>query len=184
MAGVVPAIHASYDSWLRRVSARKPWLSFGLPADSVDQPCDEVALPFENLVACPLRREPFCAVDLGEGRQAAAPRRPFKLERVGLEHGRIEVAFDRKGRHDLAAPLNDFAERHERTARLHAGLLLEFPDRYRERILCGRILSLRDRPGAKIFASPERAARVHEQELEARFATPVHQDASASLRHL
>ena len=40
-----------------------------------------------------------------------------------------------------------------------------------------------DRPGAEIFPRPERPARMHQQNVEALRASPVHQNAGASFGH-
>src|SRR5262249_54636986 len=68
-------------------------------------------------------------------------------------------------------------------ARRSAGLLLELALGDRERLFAFGVLALRDRPGPEVLLSPEWAAWMDEQELEATVASPVHQDAGASLRH-
>src|SRR5262245_31196614 len=147
------------------------------------QPVDELALSLQYLLLRDLGREPLRAVDLRKARPAAALRRPFQLKRIRPEGRRIEVTLEREGGDDLAARLRDLAERPELAAWPHSGLFLEFTQRDFERILRFGIFPLRDRPGAEVLPGPERAARMHQQELEALRAPPIHQNAGAPLWH-
>ena len=63
-----------------------------------------------------VRAEPGDTVDLRERLPSAAPRRPLHLEGVGDGGGRVEIALDRPGVDDLAALLDDRAERDRRRA--------------------------------------------------------------------
>src|SRR5262249_10933896 len=91
--------------------------------------------------------------------------------------------FDREDRHHLAARLHQFAERTEVTGEAPSGLLFEFPDGGRQRILARVVLALGDRPGAEILLGPKGPAGMHEQNLEAARAAPIHEDAGTALWH-
>jgi hypothetical protein len=91
-------------------------------------------------------------------------RRP---ERAGLKVRRVEVACNRERDHPLAGALDDLAERDRFAVRRRAAELLgELAPRARERILALVQLALRDRPGARVLARPERAAHVPEEHLQ------------------
>src|SRR5207247_8247019 len=114
---------------------------------------------------------------------AAAAGRPFQLERVGSQARGVEIAFEREDGHDLAPGLHEVAERQAFALRARAGLLFEFALRHGERILGFGIFSLRDRPRAGILLGPERAAGVHEQNLEPGIAPPIEENSGTALGH-
>src|SRR5262249_58798009 len=74
-------------------------------------------------------------------------------------------------------------QRKEIALRTSPGLLFEFALRHRKRVLVFGIFPFRDRPGAQILLGPERAARMHEQDLDLAAASSVHQNAGAALGH-
>src|SRR5262249_60040548 len=95
----------------------------------------------------------------------------------------VEIAFEPPGGDDLAPALNDLSQRKEIALRTGPGLLFEFALRRRERVLVLGIFPFRDRPGAQILLRPERAARMHEQDLDLAAASSEHQNAGAALGH-
>src|SRR5262249_6336766 len=95
----------------------------------------------------------------------------------------VEIAFESPGGDDLAPALNDLTQRKEIALRTGPGLLFEFALRRRERVLVFGIFPFRDRPGAQILLGPERAARMHEQDLDLAAASSKHQNAGAALGH-
>src|SRR5262249_11852544 len=137
----------------------------------------------ENLAPGVGGRKPLRAVDFGKRRLALALRRPFKLEPVRGQRRGIEIAFESPGGDDLAAGLNDLTEREEIALRTGPRLLFEFALGHRERVLAFGIFPFRDRPGAQILLNPERAARMHEQDLDLVAASAEHQKAGAALGH-
>src|SRR5262249_44179804 len=141
------------------------------------QPGDELALAGQDLRARHVEREPLRTIDLREGRLAATLRRPFQLESIRLERRGIEIAFDREGGDDLAPRLRELAKRVELTAWMHSSLFHKFADCAGQRLVALGIFPFRNRPRAEILPSPERPARVHQQNLEALRASPVHQNA-------
>src|SRR5262249_60919976 len=84
---------------------------------------------------------------------------------------------------DLAAGLNDLTEREEIAPRTRPRLLFELALGHRERVLAFGIFPFRDRPGAQILLGPERAARMHEHDLDLLAASSEHQNASAAVGH-
>src|SRR3954471_15001363 len=64
-------------------------------------------------------------IDLRKARAASRPRRPFDLERVAPDGGRIAVPLDAPAVHDLAPLLLDRRERDKRPGRRETEFLLE-----------------------------------------------------------
>ncbi len=87
----------------------------------------------------------------------------------------IEVALDRPRVNELAAGLTNRSECDELAGHRRAELLFELPPRCGERIFVGVDLTLRNRPGALVLLRPQRAARVHEQDLDASRCAPKQQ---------
>src|SRR5262249_26025637 len=154
-----------------------------LVPDQPEQTVDELALSGEDFAPRLGGREPVGPVDLGERLPPPAPRRPFELEPVGLQGRGIDIALERPPRHDLAAGLNQLAQRQKIARRRCSGFLGQLARCHRGRILALGIFALRDRPGSQVLLRPERSARVDEEELEAGAAPPIHQDAGAALGH-
>src|SRR5262249_4611931 len=147
------------------------------------QPGDDLALRGENLPPGVGGRKPLRAVDFRKRRLAPALRRPFQLEPVRGQRRGIEIAFESPGGDDLAAGLDDLTERKEIALRTGPGLLFEFALGHRERVLAFGIFPFRDRPSAQVLLGPERAARMHEQNLDLVTASSEHQNAGAALGH-
>src|ERR1700704_2713981 len=80
-----------------------------LVAECRKQAINEGGLPGLNLFSRLVGRKPRGAVDLGKGLLPPAPRRPFHLEMIGLELGRIELARDRESRDYLPARQHELA---------------------------------------------------------------------------
>ena len=94
-------------------------------------------------------------------------RRPFRLRPQAVQARRVAVALERPGVDDLAAALDDPAERQVGTARFEAGFLDELADGGLERIFARMDAALRNRPRAFVSRGPERPAGMREQDLEA-----------------
>src|SRR5690348_6862473 len=82
--------------------------------------------------------------------------------------------------HHLAARLAHRGEVVERSLDRKAGLLGELALRRVERVLAFDVLALRDRPRALVAVLPERAAGMHQQDLEVSRAPAMEEDAGAA----
>src|SRR3954447_9429771 len=133
------------------------------------QAVDERRLRLHQLLARPREWEPLRPVDLRELLPAPRARRPLHAEGVRAHGARIEVALNRPRGHHLAVALTRLAQRNELADVLEHGaqLLLELAQGARHRLLALVVLALGDRPRPVVAARPERAARVHEQDLPA-----------------
>src|SRR5436305_6758074 len=96
---------------------------------------DDRHLSFGNLVSGFSEREPACSIRLRKALSPAGSRRPFHFKAVAAEAGEVEVAFDGKGDHDLAARLPKAAQLHEIARRNTARLFRELPAGRGERLL-------------------------------------------------
>src|SRR5262249_36326252 len=122
-------------------------------------------------------------INFGIGCLASALGRPFQLEAVRCQRRGMEVSFEAPGGDDLAARLNEIAQRKKIALRASTGLLRELALGHLERILAFGIFALRDRPRAPIFLGPERTSGMHEQQLDVPARPSVHENAGAVLWH-
>src|SRR5688572_29400672 len=111
------------------------------------------------------QREPLTAIDLREARRAAGARRPFHLELVAPYGGRIDLALDRPGMHDLPAALLDRRQRDERAVERLPHLLEELAPGGGEAVFSVVELALGDRPGAEILLGPEGSTWMHQEHV-------------------
>ena len=72
--------------------ARKLTLAATFVAEAFEQPVDEGRLPWLDFLARFREREPLRPIDFGEGLLGTALWRPFKLELIGFERSRVEIA--------------------------------------------------------------------------------------------
>ena len=121
----------------------------------------------------------------GNSCELARPGRPLERKRVAVHDRHVDVAGERPCLHDLAGLLLDLAEAHGLALRWRqAELLLELPACGGKRVFLRPVLALRDRPGASVAASPQRAAGMHEQDLEGVSPAAVKQDPGAAPSHV
>ena len=93
----------------------------------------------------------------------------------------LGVALPGPGVDDLAGLLPDAAQRHERLARVDAGLLLELPARGRQQLLALVHDALGNGPGTGVPVAPERPARMRQEHLEAEAAATEEQQTRAQV---
>ena len=72
--------------------AHKLTLAATFVAEAFEQPVDEGRLPWLDFRARFREREPLRPIDFGEGLLGTALWRPFKLELIGFERSRVEIA--------------------------------------------------------------------------------------------
>src|SRR5262249_28327442 len=126
--------------------------------------------------------EPLGAVDLRHLDPPTRAGRPLEQERVAVHRRHVEVSSESPGVDDLAGLLLDLSQIIRlANRRLGAELLLELPQRRRERVVFEVVLALRDRPRAEVALGPRGSARVDEQDFERAVATAaVQNDPGAS----
>jgi hypothetical protein len=95
----------------------------------------------------------------------------------------VAIALDRPGVHDLAAGLPDGRQGTKFAVDLGARFLAEFPAGVSQEVDIGRDFALRDRPRAKVFLGPERAAGMDQEHLDAAPLAPIEQKAGADFGH-
>ena len=129
------------------------------------------------------KREPGCAVDLGNAYGAATSRRPLDLDLVAAHRADIKSTFQRKGVNYFSGTLAHITKRSERAGGAYAEFFLEFPPGGGFRILSVVQFPFRDGPSTKVAAAPKRPAWMDEEDKNIRLAVAVHQNASAHARH-
>jgi hypothetical protein len=72
----------------------------------------------ENSLPGARQLEPFGTIDFRTALAPSAFLRPLHFKIVTRDRVRIEISLDRKGMHDLAAALPDYAQGHERLSKL------------------------------------------------------------------
>src|SRR5262249_43731856 len=95
----------------------------------------------------------------------------------------VEVAFERKSVHLLAALLPDASQRKQRARERRAEFLGEFASRRGLWVFASHALALGNRPGSGILVPPERAAGMHQQHQEISVLTLEHENAGAFCCH-
>jgi hypothetical protein len=96
------------------------------------------------------KREPGCAIDLGNAYGAATSRRPLDLDLIAAHGADIKSTFQRKGVNYFAGTLAHITKRSERAGGVYAEFFFEFPPGGGFRILSVVQFPFRDRPGTKI----------------------------------
>src|SRR5581483_458000 len=120
-----PRLHVTMmeADWARRVSlgaivpqhgrnAKSPTCrNLGvLSFEDREQPVDERSLAGKHSLPRLVDAEPRGAIDLGEGLDLPALRRPFHLESIGFQSRWVKIALNGEGRDELPARLPDLAE--------------------------------------------------------------------------
>jgi len=131
-----------------------------------------------------VERKPPGAVDFRKRLTLPASRRPFELERIRAHGGDVQIAFNGKALHNLAAFLLHVAKIGHRALRCGTKLLLELATRSDQDILASLRLAFRDRPRAKILLGPERSPGMNEQHVDVAAHALPHQESRAQLRHV
>ena len=97
-------------------------------------------------LACLGGREPSRSVNLREGANLTAPRRPFHFESIGGERLGIKISRNRPSSDTLAARLGDLTQGLELAFGSVTGLLSKLALGGGERIFALGVLALGDRP--------------------------------------
>ena len=130
-----------------------------------------------------VEREPGGAVDLGKRLPTAGAWRPFHLEGIADESGRIEVGLDGPHMDDLAAGLSPRCQRHEVAGDCRAELLGHLADGGRQRASPGAIspLGIDQAPG--VLPRPQRPAGMYQEHLDPGRRPAKQQQTRARRRH-
>src|SRR5204863_1550328 len=102
----------------------------------------------------------------GKAPHLSRARRPFELELIADDRGRIEILFECENLDELAAGLAQMAERLRLAGQPDAELFLGLAARRLGGGLAGFDAALGQLPGAGMFVAPERAAGMDQQNLE------------------
>src|SRR6185437_9741033 len=122
---------------------------------------------------------------LGKFPPDTAPWRPFERKAVAAHRLGIQARIlHRPGGDALAARLRELGERLRGSVGHEARFLEEFAARGHALRLLRAGLALRDRPGTRVATAPERAARMHQKNLECRRSATVDQQTGAAARAL
>jgi len=114
--------------------------------DSIEKSVNERRLCMQKPLARLGGGEPSRPVNLREGSNLTAPRRPFHFESIGGEGLGIKISRNRPSSDTLAARLGDLTQGLERAFGFVTGLLSKFAFGGCERIFALGALALGDRP--------------------------------------
>jgi hypothetical protein len=127
--------------------------------------------------------EPFRAVDFRKALPSTASGRPFDIEGIAGQRRRVKAALAGECDDALPSSLSDFPKLLEWTNRsARAEFLGKLAPRDLLRSIRGIDFALWNGPGAIILLTPERTARMNEQNLEPASAFAVGENARAQGR--
>lgn len=141
------------------------------------------ALACKNFLAGRRQGEPLRSINLGEGFDAAASRRPFDRETIAPYLVDIQFTFQSKSLDAFSAALADMPQRPESARWNSAQLFAELSPGRDFRVLARGELSFWNGPCAEISTAPERTARMHQENRQLSISAPIHQDSGTRGRH-
>src|ERR1700733_10316057 len=140
-------------------------------------------LAFQNTLSALGDGKPTSTIHLGNFDHTAGVRRPFHLAVIADHCGGVAIALKGPNGDNLTTRLPHSTEFDKSSLGSKARLLLKFALCSFKGNFAVHVLSLRNGPRAHVFLSPERATRVHQENLQLVIVPAIHQQSCTHFCH-